>query len=520
MRWARAVRWTAIAVGAALVVLAVIAGAGSRTQTLRRLVVDTLADRLDSEIELAAFSVDTFPTVDIRGEGLAVRLRGARDVPPLVKIERFAITGGMFGLLSRPRRFRTITLEGLEINIPPGGPDFKPAYGRAANPESPDQPSSSPIHIDTLVASDAVLRLIPRKAGKNPREFAIHRLTMTGVGAASRMPFEADLTNPIPRGQIQTRGQFGPWNKENPGGTPLEGTYVFENADLSTIKGIGGMLASTGSFGGELGRIAVNGETRTPDFQLQYADRPTPLTTRFEAVVDGTDGDTYLNTVEAQLGATKMLAKGAVEGLPGVKGRRVKVHVTIDDGRIEDLLHLTVKSDKPVLTGQIALHADLLLPPGPDDVVDRLRLDGQFDLSSAKFTDRGVQQKLAGMSTRARGRDPEEAPDTVMSDLEGRFRMAGGTITFPGLTFRIPGAAVQLAGGYGLRSEALAFDGTLRMQATISQAAGGGITSVFLKVVDPFFKKKGAGTVLPIRVRGTRSDPKFGLDVVKTLTPK
>jgi hypothetical protein len=58
------------------------------------------------------------------------------------------------------------------------------------------------------------------------------------------------------------------------------------------------------------------------------------------------------------------------------------------------------------------------------------------------------------------------------------------------------------------------------MQATISQAAGGGVKSVFLKVVDPFFKKKGAGTVLPIRVRGTRADPKFGLDVVKTLTPK
>ena len=44
--------------------------------------------------------------------------------------------------------------------------------------------------------------------------------------------------------------------------------------------------------------------------------------------------------------------------------------------------------------------------------------------------------------------------------------------------------------------------------------------SFFLKVVDPFFKKQGAGTVLPIRVRGTRDEPKFGLDVVKALTPK
>jgi hypothetical protein len=79
---------------------------------------------------------------------------------------------------------------------------------------------------------------------------------------------------------------------------------------------------------------------------------------------------------------------------------------------------------------------------------------------------------------------------------------------------------VQLAGWYGLRSEALEFDGTLRMKATISEAAGGGVSGFFLKAVDPLFRKKGAGTVLPIRIRGTRKDPKFGVDVVKALTPK
>ncbi len=92
----RVVRWGAIAVGAVLVVLAIIAGAGSRTATLRRLVVETLAARLDSEVELESFSVDTFPTVDVCGVGLVVRLRGARDVPPLIRIQSFAIQGGMF----------------------------------------------------------------------------------------------------------------------------------------------------------------------------------------------------------------------------------------------------------------------------------------------------------------------------------------------------------------------------------------------------------------------------------------
>lgn len=513
----RMVRWTAIALGASLVALAIAAGAGSRTATLRRLVIETLADRLDSEVELASFSVDTFPTVDVRGERLVVRLQGRRDVPPLIRIERFHITGGILGLLSRPRRFRTVTLEGLQINIPPGGADFGPS-GRAA--DAPDQPSSSPLRIDQLIATDALLRLIPRTEGKQPREFAIHRLRMTGVGVESRMPFEAELTNPVPQGLIRTSGRFGPWARGNPGGTPLEGRYTFENADLSTIDGIGGILSSTGQFGGQLGRIDVSGETTTPDFSLAYAGNRVPLATTFKAVVDGTDGDTYLKAVDADLDGTAIFASGAVVGTPGVKGRTVKLHVKIEDGRIEDLLRLAVKSDTPILTGNVALHTDFLLPPGRPDVVERLRLDGEFDLSAAKFSNPGVRRKLAGMSARASGRDADDAPGSVMSDLEGRFGLAGGTLSFSKLRFRVPGATIQLGGSYGLRSEAIHFDGTLRMDATLSEAAGGGVKSVFLKLVDPFFRKKGAGTVLPIRVRGTRNEPKFGLDVVKALTPK
>ena len=46
----RAVRWAIVIVGGMLVILALIAGAGSRTVTLRQLVIDTLAgtDTTDS----------------------------------------------------------------------------------------------------------------------------------------------------------------------------------------------------------------------------------------------------------------------------------------------------------------------------------------------------------------------------------------------------------------------------------------------------------------------------------------
>ena len=468
-------------------------------------------------MQLDVFTVDLFPSVTVRGEGLVVRLRGHDDVPPLIKIRSFAIKGGLLGLLSRPRRFRDIALDGLEINIPPGGSDFSDHYGRAADGNGSGP--SSPIHIDRLEASEAVLRLIPKRAGKEPREFVIHRLSMQGVGVERRMPFRAELTNPLPQGEIKTEGRFGPWSKESPGATPVEGKYSFSDVDLSTVKGIAGTLTSTGDFRGPLGRIEVKGETRTPDFRLQYAKNALPLTTTFEAVVDGTDGDTYLKAVNAKLRRTEIFASGAIAGTPGVKGRTVQLHVKIPNGRIEDLLLLAVKGPKPILTGRLALHTDFVLPPGKADVVERLRLAGEFDLASAQFSDRDVQAKLGSMSARASG-DPDDTPDRMATEIEGRFKLADGTINLAALRFRIPGAAVHLDGSYGLRTEALDFAGTLRMQATISEAAGGGVKSLFLKIVDPFFKKKGAGAVLPIKVGGTRENPKFGLDVVKALTPK
>ena len=548
MSW-KIARWLAIGVAATLVVLAIAASAGSRTATLRAMVVDTLADRLDSDVELSAFSVDTFPTVTIQGEGLVIRHAGRKDVPPLIKVDAFRIEGGIVGLLSRPRKFRTVDVKGLQINIPPGGIDTSPAGTTGNDADKPraqtqpsaetpagspaataDRPASasaeaaagkpkSPFIVERLVANDAELRIIPRKQGKDPKVFAIHELEMTSLGVAEKMPFKAQLTNPIPRGMIETEGQFGPWQKYEPGTTPLNGRYTFTGADLSTIKGIAGTLDSWGEFGGQLEKIAVMGETKTPDFSVNISGQPVPLNTRFQALVDGTDGDTYLNDVYATFLKTSLHAKGAVTGTPGVKGRTVKLHVKIDDGRIEDLMRLSVKSKQPPMLGGVALHADFTLPPGEADVVERLVLAGEFDVDG-RFTDRNVQEKLTGMSKRASGDEGDQVGSSVMSDLSGRFKLRHGAMTFSDLRFAIPGATVRLQGTYGLKSEQLEFDGTLEMKATISEAAGGGMKSLFLKIVDPLFRKGKAGAVLPIKVRGTRSDPKFGLDVGKVLTPK
>ena len=519
------VRWGIYAALGVLAAMAILAAVGSRTATLRRLVVQTLADRLDSHVELGAFSVDIFPNVRVTGAGLVIRHLNRQDVPPLVSVDTFTIDGGLFGLWTRPRRFRTATLTGLRINIPPGG--FKKrqrsdveASGKGATPPGAppapeDASASAAIVVDRLVAERAALVLIPRRAGKEPKIFDIHRLTMEPLGRGKVMAYEATLTNPLPKGLIETVGTFGPWHRGDPGGTPLTGRYTFDDVDLSTVKGIGGHLTSTGTFEGQLDRISVTGETRTPDFFLKVSGHPVPLHTKFEAVVDGTDGDTYLNAVSGTFLRTSLTSRGAVLGADGVKGRTVKVHVKIEDGRIEDVLRLAVRSEQPLMVGRLALHADMDLPAGPADVMDRLGIAGEMAVRSVRFTDGSAQQKLSNMSERARGLDPDESTESVASDLRAKFTLARGVVTVGDASFAMPGANLQMAGTYGLFSEMIQFDGTVRMKATISEAAGGGVKGFFLKAVDPLFRKKGAGAVLPIRVRGTRKDPKFGLDVKK-----
>jgi hypothetical protein len=521
----KAVKWVAIAVIGALLLLTIAAAAGSRTEPLRRLVISTLQDRLDSDVELQSFSVDLFPAVTVQGEGLTIRLRNAAasTAPPLIQIERFTVHCGILDLVRRPRHFKHVRLEKLVINIPPGG--LRKDGNTIANAPPPaaaerDASVESPIIVDELVADGALLRIIPRRQGKIPKEFAIQALTMRSLGYWQEMPFVATLTNPIPKGQVETSGTFGPWQKGDPGSTPLGGTYSFQNANLDTIKGIGGILASTGSFTGVLERIAVTGEARIPDFHLDISQQPVSLTSQFETVVDGTDGDTYLNKVDAQFLKTSLTAKGAVTGTKGVKGRTITLNVHVGEGRIEDLLRLAVKAEQPLMVGRVGLETDFELPPGDEDVIEKLRLAGTFDVDAAKFTDAGVQQKLSGMSHRARGRDPGEKAENVVSDLSGRFTLKSGSLSFADLAFGLPGALVRLHGSYGLRSEGLAFDGTLRMEATISEAAGGGIKGFLLKAVDPIFRKKGAGALIPIRIRGTRAKPEFGLDVGRVFQSK
>ena len=104
-------------------------------------------------------------------------------------------------------------------------------------------------------------------------------------------------------------------------GHPCERNYSFTHADLNTIKGIGGILSSTGKYGGTLGNIRVTGTTDTPDFSLDVSGHAVDLKTQFDATVDGTTGDTQLNSVHATLLHTVLQVSGLVTRVDPEKGQ-------------------------------------------------------------------------------------------------------------------------------------------------------------------------------------------------------
>ena len=478
---------------------------------IKQRLVNALGERFDSEVQLETLTVSLLPRPRLSGRGLVLRHKHRTDVPPLVTIASFSGEAGVVGLLSDPVRVSNIRLEGLEINVPPGGLSLNDDERGDADDNDREK---SPLIVRHLQSERAVLRLLRRKPGKAPRVFDIGQLDMKDVGADHPWPFRANLTNPTPPGRIQTEGTFGPWQADEPSQTPLAASYRFENADLSVFDGIAGILNSAGSFKGVLERIEVDGTTSMPAFALADVGNGMALETRFHSVVDGTNGNTLLQPVEAALGATKIHAAGGVVEREGEDGRTVELDVVIDAGRLEDILRLAVKGPQPPMTGEMKLKTKFLLPPGDRDAIQKLRLDGNFSIDKAEFTKAQVQDKVDAFSTKARG-VKDATPDPVVSNFRGTFRMRDGTIHFSNVTFAMPGARVNLSGRFVMESEALDFRGIVRLDAKLSLLTTG-VKSFFLRVVDGLFRHDDI-TVVPITIGGTAGKPKVGLDFGKAI---
>jgi hypothetical protein len=505
--------WIGAAAFIAVTVLAIIGEVMVRQAgpILKERVVETLSARFNGRVELNDLSVSVLRGLEVAGNGLRIfppdRIVTAGVTRPLIVVDRFSFHSGVLGLFIKPMHVGTVHVTGLQIDIPP-------KEVRKQEPQQKRSAGKITIVLDEIVCENSRLIVGTAKPDKEPKDFELRHIELHNVGPNTPWQYTATLTNAIPRGDIQAKGTFGPWNTESPGDSAVTGHYTFDHANLNTIQGIGGILSSVGKFQGQLDRIVVDGTTETPDFSLDTANHKMPLHTRFHATVDGTSGDTYLQPVEAKLRDTDFTCSGAVIKVKD-KGHTIDLDVNVPDGRIQDFLELAVKTQPVIMTGQIGMKTKLHIKPGKDSVSRKLALNGEFTLRKIHFTNPKVQDAVDMMSLRAQGVPGEAKPgaEDVSSRMKGQFMMEDGRLRFRDLVYVLPGATVRLTGIYSLDGNEFDFDGKVRTEAKLSQMVASWWKSVLLKPVDPFFKKNGAGAEIPVRISGTKSAPRFGLNL-------
>jgi len=439
--------------------------------------------------------------VAVEGEGITMRFGGDRGHPPLFVIRKVFFAVDLAVLVAPKKSINLVSIDGMEINIPPKGD--RPNLGGS-------EKSSSDVVFGNIQFKNAVLTLFPKDAGKTPLRFDIARLHLRSVGGKSGTRYDADLTIPKPPGTVKSNGYFGPWNTTEPGDTPLKGDYTFDNADLGIFDAIAGTLSSKGTFDGSLDSVNVRGTAYVPNFQLKAAGHPVPLSTTFEALVDGSNGNTVLQPVLATLGRTNFSTTGAVIKHEEYSKRSITLQVTMPNGDMRDLSRLAIKGP-PFMEGFVNMKSSIDIPPLASAVKAKLRLDGTFDLHDAKFLQSTVQDQIDQLSRRGQGQPKNQKIDQVISSMQGSFHLDDQVMTFRSLAFEVPGADVSVAGNYDMARDMLDFHGALKLNAKLSQTMTGWKRWVLMPA-DPFFAKNGAGTFLRIKIEGAAQQPKFGLD--------
>ena len=499
-------RWIKIG---GLLVLVLICGATvllvSRWPFTRDNIATALEKKFSSTVEIKMFH-ETYFTPGFVAEGVTFRRNSDPGAPPIATIEKLTIQGAYWEFFSTPSRVRNVRIEGLHIFASSGSERI----GNAAQPAG--GPKQSALIIDQIIADGAVLEFASGEPGTEPLKFEIHELTLNSVADDRPLSFHAALLNPKPPGEIRADGHFGPLQPQNLGQTPLSAVYTFQGVNLGVFPGIGGTLASTGKFNGVLERIEIEGSTDTPDFGVTRSRHTVPLKTQFQGIVNGMNGDVSLQSVRVQLERTSVVSHLEVAKKADSEGKTISLDATEQQGRIQDWLRLLAKADPPAFTGAMNFRVQVQVPPGKGSFIERVNLLGDFGIDAASFNRPTTQEKVDNLSQLAQGEKKNDDPASVVENLKGHVVMNHGIATFSSLSFSVPGALAHVHGTYGLLTEQLNLHGTLQVDNKLSKGTKG-VKSVLLKSVEPFFKKKKAGEIVPIKIGGTFGHPSYGLDV-------
>ena len=454
-----------------------------------------------SKITIDRYHLTYFPHPGFVAEGLTLRRNTALDLPPIGSAQRLIIEGSWLDLLTLRKRVLLVDVMGIHVVIPPVGSranheDFPP--GSSSDFAGPKTP------VAELHVQDGLFEIMRNAGGRY--SFPVHDLRVRNMKAGQAASYTVDMENAKPTGRIQATGSFGPLTPSNLGGTPMSGKFVFSDVNLGEIGKLHGTLSSRGEFSGSLAAIEADATSDTPDFAVGRG-KPVDVAGAVQCTINGLNANIVLHRIEAKTGRTVVHAGGDIMGSPKV----TDLELTVEKGRAEDLLRPFLHDQVPI-TGVVWLKSHAHIAPAGHGAkfLDRLQMDGGFNVPAERLTNPGTEKKLTAFSQRAQGSasskgDPGDPAATgvadVVSSLDGQVTIRKGMLSTHRLTFAMPGASADLNGTYNFRGGAVHLVGDLKMDSDISHAATG-FKSVLLKPLAPFFKKGNAGAVIPIAVTG------------------
>ena len=390
-----------------------------------------------------------------------------------------------------------VRLEGLEIQIPPDD-DHDTVEERPRSTSGTHFFKGPQVVVDQLVADDAKLVIIPRDRSRLHRTWVMHRLRVRNVSVDTAMPFESTLTNAVPPGEIRHDGHVRPVAPRRSRPHADRGRlHVRERRPRRVQRHLGHPRRRQGTYTGHRSRrIRVDRRNRHAGVHGQrQRPRGAADSASIDATVDGTNGNTTLDRIDAHVPEDVARATGGVYDVEGVKGRDVTLDVESTKGRLEDVMRLAVKTPTAADDRRpAAQHEASRSRPARWTWSTNCGWTGRFTIDGGRFTNADVQQKINELSHRASGKKPRA--QAASRSAGGRLRLQralqarGRRDRCSEADLRRPGRDRRADGQLPPEAETLNFAGNLYMDAKVSQTVSGW-KSLLLKMVDPLFRKTG-----------------------------
>ena len=450
-----------------------------------------------ARVEIGSFELKWFPAGFVANQVKLLHPSGAT-----LTISSITLTASYLGLLRNPRMLDRLEATNVHLRVPPV----------SSVPKFPEQ-SKSDIAIHHVHIASSSVELLSAEPGTPSVQFVVHSLTINDLGTGGPMHFRVSLHNPRPAGEIRSDGELGSVDEVDPLRTPIAGSFVFGNADISVPRAFAGTLGASGKFNGPLRAIACTGTADVPAFQVFGSSNFVHIASQFKVTVNARNGDVILNRVISHFNGTTVAASGRIAHEPEHPGKMTDIQTRVDDGRLEDLLLLFTRKQTAAMKGPISFNLRFTFPPGPPDFLTRLRAEGVYQIRGGYFTSPNTQAPIDRLSASAEGDSKDARVETVPRarvDVNGHISDRNGIAILRPVDFAVPGIVGQLSGTFDLHRKAIRLGGEFTTRGKLADTTSG-FKSLLLKAVRPLWRKDNGVMIVPFQVAGNASHPVFRL---------